>query len=192
MFALLKSRLVRWVIGICLSLLLSVMLIGVSAVLVLVGSFQAAPAAAAAGGVTAAGWSNPAVGRIVSPFGPRTSPCVGCSTFHEGDDIGASCNAPIHAAQGGVVTFAGWTSGYGNFIIIDSGAGLGTAYGHIVLGGIHVTVGQQVTAGQQIANVGSTGHSTGCHLHFEVRMNGKQVDPIPVMTAAGITLGVDQ
>ncbi|HXD60550.1 MAG TPA: M23 family metallopeptidase, partial [Lacisediminihabitans sp.] len=79
--------------------------------------------------------------------------------------------------------------GYGNYIRINHGGGLTTAYGHIVNGGILVSVGQSVSAGQQIARIGSTGESTGCHLHFETRPGGVATNPVPFMAARGITLG---
>jgi murein DD-endopeptidase MepM/ murein hydrolase activator NlpD len=88
------------------------------------------------------------------------------------------------------VVAAGPNGSYGNFVMIDHGGGVATAYGHVVDGGIRVAVGQTVAAGQPIALVGSTGASTGCHLHFEVRVNGVQIDPLPFMAARGVTLGV--
>jgi murein DD-endopeptidase MepM/ murein hydrolase activator NlpD len=84
---------------------------------------------------------------------------------------------------------AGPNGSYGNFVLIDHGGAVQTAYGHIRDGGIGVTVGQQVAAGQPIAQVGTTGASTGCHLHFEVRVNGVQIDPMPFLAARGVALG---
>ena len=117
------------------------------------------------------------------------APCSGCSSFHEGVDLGAGCGAPIYAAHAGTIAYAGLYGGYGNYIRINHGGGVTTAYGHIVNGGILVSSGQQVGAGQVIARVGSTGHSTGCHLHFEVRINGTPTDPVSYMSARGISLG---
>lgn len=144
-----------------------------------------------AGGVeiSSAGWARPAAGRITSPFGHRVSPCSGCSSYHQGTDIGASCNAPIYAASTGKVIYAGWNGGYGNFTLIDHGGGISTGYGHQPFGGILVHVGQFVSVGQQIGRVGTTGASTGCHLHFEVRINGSAIDAVPFMAARGIRLG---
>lgn len=142
-----------------------------------------------AGGGSSSGWVRPAGGHISSGFGYRVSPCKGCSSYHSGVDLAAGCNSPIYAASSGTVSYAGWSGGYGNFILINHGGGLSTGYGHIVDGGILVRVGQQVSAGQQIARVGSTGNSTGCHLHFETRPGGVATDPVPFMAARGVTLG---
>ena len=120
-------------------------------------------------GVSASGLIWPVNGPITSGFGPRWG------SFHEGIDIGAPCGTPIHAAASGTVIYAGWMDGYGNFVIIDHGNGLATAYGH--QSAIYVS-GGSVSQGQTIGAVGSTGHSTGCHLHFEVRVNGNPVDPL--------------
>jgi murein DD-endopeptidase MepM/ murein hydrolase activator NlpD len=114
------------------------------------------------------GW--PVSAPITSPFGWRWG------RMHEGIDLGAAYGAPIAAAGAGTVIYAGWLGGYGNLTVIDHGGGLATAYGH--QSQIAVTVGQQVARGQTIGYVGSTGHSTGPHLHFEVRVNGQAVDPL--------------
>ncbi|RDV46129.1 M23 family peptidase [Leifsonia sp. ku-ls] len=139
--------------------------------------------------LVANGWALPVRGPITDVFGPRPSRPAGAPLFHPGDDLGAACGTTIDAAAAGTVVRAGPFSGYGNFILIDHGGGVETAYGHIRDGGIGVTVGQQVAAGQPIAQVGSTGLSTGCHLHFEVRVNGLQIDPQPFMAARGVVLG---
>jgi murein DD-endopeptidase MepM/ murein hydrolase activator NlpD len=150
----------------------------------------AAAAAAAAGGpagqVGSSGWARPSAGSVVSSFGPRVAPCRGCSTFHQGVDLGAGCGAPIYAASSGVVNYAAWNGGYGNYVRIDHGS-VSTAYGHIVNGGTLVRVGQQVSAGQVIARVGTTGSSTGCHLHFEVH-NPSATNPVAFMRSVGIQL----
>lgn len=148
-----------------------------------------APSAPAAGTVASSGWALPARGPISSGFGPRVSPCSGCSSFHGGTDIAGGCGSPIYAASAGTISYAGRNGGYGNFILINHGGGLSTGYGHIVDGGILVRVGQSVSAGQQIARIGSTGNSTGCHLHFETREGGVAVNPVPFMAARGIRLG---
>ena len=120
--------------------------------------------------VSSSGFIWPASGPVTSPFGWRWG------RLHEGIDIGAAYGSPIHAAAAGTVIYCGWESGYGNFVVIDHGGNLATAYGH--QSSIAVTCGQRVEQGQTIGYVGSTGHSTGPHLHFEVRVNGNAVDPM--------------
>jgi len=113
---------------------------------------------------------------ITSPFGYRTDPVTGAQAFHAGLDLGAPCGTPIKAAGTGVVISAGFNSGgYGNMTLINHGGGMSTLYGH--QSSIIVSAGQNVTQGQVIGYVGSTGKSTGCHLHFEVRVDGNPVDP---------------
>jgi murein DD-endopeptidase MepM/ murein hydrolase activator NlpD len=120
---------------------------------------------------------RPVSGSITSSFGYRTDPVTGATAFHAGVDFGASCGTPIKAAGTGVVISAGFNSGgYGNMTLINHGAGLSTLYGH--QSSIIVSAGQSVSQGQVIGYVGSTGKSTGCHLHFEVRVNGNPVDPL--------------
>lgn len=113
---------------------------------------------------------NPTVGRFTSPFGPRWG------RFHYGIDIANSVGTDIKAADGGVVTRAGRAGSYGNLIIIDHQNGTSTRYAH--LSRIDVKVGQTVEQGQSIAKMGNTGRSTGPHLHFEVRVGGKAVNPL--------------
>jgi murein DD-endopeptidase MepM/ murein hydrolase activator NlpD len=113
---------------------------------------------------------------ITSPFGYRTDPITGVTTFHSGVDFGASCGTPIKAAGTGAIIFAAYDGGYGNATIINHGAGRATLYAHQSV--IAVSVGQVVQQGQVIGYVGTTGRSTGCHLHFEVRINGTPVDPM--------------
>jgi murein DD-endopeptidase MepM/ murein hydrolase activator NlpD len=141
------------------------------------------------GAPSSSGWVRPSGGHISSGYGTRVNPVDGGVRLHAGTDLAAGCNAPIVAASEGTVIFAGWSGGYGNFIIINHGGGLSTGYGHIVNGGTLVGVGQHVSAGQQIARVGSTGNSTGCHLHFETRPGGVAVDAVPFMRARGVQLG---
>ena len=119
------------------------------------------------------GW--PVTGVITSPFGWRRSPFGRSPEFHQGLDIGANMGTPVTAAASGTIISAGWYGGYGNYILIDHGGGMSTGYGH--LSRIYVANGQQVQRGQAIGAVGSTGASTGPHLHFEVRISGKPVDP---------------
>lgn len=117
----------------------------------------------------------PVSGTITSPFGYRRNPFGGGMEFHQGLDIAAPMGTTITSAASGTVISAGWYGGYGNYILIDHGGGMATGYGHCSQ--IFVSVGQQVQKGQAIGAVGSTGASTGPHVHFEVRINGKPVDP---------------
>ena len=138
--------------------------------------------------ISSQGWARPASGHVTSGYGARVPPTGGVSPFHRGTDIGASCNSPIYAAHTGTVSYAGWYGTYGNFILIQHEGGVSTGYAHIVNGGILVHSGQTVGVGHQIARVGSTGASTGCHLHFEVRVNGSAIDAVPFMRARGINI----
>ncbi len=117
----------------------------------------------------------PSVAEVSSSFGWRMHPILGYQKFHAGMDFGADYGSPIMAADRGVVIFAGWYGGYGNAVIIDHGNGLTTLYGHSEE--LYVVEGQTVQRGQAIAAVGSTGLSTGPHLHFEVRRDGEPIDP---------------
>lgn len=112
---------------------------------------------------------------ITSTFGTRVHPILGYRRFHAGIDFGAASGSPIWAADSGVVIFAGWYGGYGRAVIINHGEGITTLYGHASQ--VYVVEGQTVEQGQAIAAVGSTGLSTGPHLHFEVRQNGTPVNP---------------
>lgn len=149
----------------------------------------AASAQLGAGEISASGWARPSGGRITSSFGYRADPWGGGASYHLGVDLGAGCGAAIYAAHSGVITYAGWNGVYGNYIRIDHGGGVSTVYGHILNGGILVQYGNEVAVGQQIAKVGSTGGSTGCHLHYGVYINGVVKDPVPFMRNQGITLG---
>lgn len=120
--------------------------------------------------------SYPSVGPITSTFGWRVHPILGYNKFHSGVDFGAGYGTPIRAADTGTVIFAGWYGGYGNAVAIDHGKGIVTLYGHASQ--LYVQAGQVVQRGQAIAAVGSTGLSTGPHLHFEVRHNSYPVDPL--------------
>jgi murein DD-endopeptidase MepM/ murein hydrolase activator NlpD len=118
----------------------------------------------------------PVAGRITSGFGYRYHPVLHYRRLHTGVDIAAPTGTPIHAAGGGEVVFAGRRGGYGNAVIIDHGRGKATLYGH--MSSIAVRAGQVVNGGQTIGRVGSTGISTGPHLHYEVRINGTPVNPL--------------
>ena len=121
-------------------------------------------------------WPVPGQNQISSPFGPRRSPISGRQEHHTGIDIRSPQGRNIIAADAGVVTFSGYQNGFGNTVIIDHGDGISTLYAHNTQN--LVTRGQGVVAGQVIATIGSTGWSTGNHLHFEVRYNGSPVNPM--------------
>ncbi len=118
----------------------------------------------------------PANGWISSPFGVRRDPFTGRRRFHEGIDITNRIGAPVIAPADGIVTFAKRNGGYGKVIYISHGFGISTRYGH--LNKIYVKVGQHVQRGDLIGLIGNTGRSTGPHLHYEVRINNKPVNPI--------------
>lgn len=113
--------------------------------------------------------------RVTSEFGNRSSPTAGASTNHKGIDIGASEGSPIYAAASGTVTEAGYNSSRGNYVVISHGSGVSTVYMHC--SALYVSSGQSVTQGETIAAVGSTGISTGPHLHFGVIVDGSYVNP---------------
>lgn len=143
------------------------------------------------GAVAGSGWARPSSGVRTSGYGSRAVQCGAsyCSSgFHYGVDLSAGCGAGIYAASAGRVVYAGYNGGYGNYIKLDHGGGIGTGYGHIRPGGIFVGVGQWVRAGQLIASEGRTGNSFGCHLHFETYVNGFPVNPVPFMAARGISV----
>jgi murein DD-endopeptidase MepM/ murein hydrolase activator NlpD len=117
----------------------------------------------------------PVRGVVSSLFGSRADPISGTAKFHDGIDIAAPSGTPIKAAAAGKVIFSGRLAGYGNLVEVDHGNGLVTRYGHNEAN--LVSMGDEIAAGQAIALVGSTGRSTGAHLHFEVRRAGKPVNP---------------
>lgn len=121
------------------------------------------------------GQAGPRAYGVTSGFGMRTDPFDGVRRKHQGVDLAAPAGAPIRAAREGVVRFAGTSGGYGNLVVVDHGNGLETRYGHC--DALSVKPGDVVGAGQAMATVGSTGRSTGPHLHFEVRRGGVAEDP---------------
>jgi murein DD-endopeptidase MepM/ murein hydrolase activator NlpD len=135
------------------------------------------------GGELAAGTRlrMPVAGELTSGYGLRIHPITGAEQLHAGVDFAAPAGTPIWAAAAGTVIQAGWSSGYGNFTCLShgrsDGAGLSTCYAH--QSEILVAGGQPVAAGEVIGRVGSTGNSTGNHLHFEVRLDGSPTDPLP-------------
>ena len=114
-------------------------------------------------------------GETTSPYGWRIHPIFGTSKYHSGRDIGADYDDPVVAADDGLVIYSGWMGGYGNAVMIDHGSGIVTLYAHN--NSLNVSVGQTVSQGQTVAFAGSTGYSTGPHVHFEVRKDGETVDP---------------
>ncbi|HEY8187213.1 MAG TPA: M23 family metallopeptidase [Pyrinomonadaceae bacterium] len=126
-------------------------------------------------GYTPSVW--PVLGKLESGFGGRRNPFGGNSyEFHSGQDIDAATGDPVVAGASGKVTFVGWQNGYGQLVVIDHGGGLTTRYGH--LSHIDVAQGQMVERSQFIGRVGSTGRSTGPHLHYEIRINDEPVNPL--------------
>ena len=126
---------------------------------------------------------RPSQGYITSGFGTRADPFTGGRAHHLGIDLSARTGDPVLAAAGGVVSFAGVKSGYGNVVEVDHGNGYTTLYGHNSR--LIVRAGDIVRAGQQLAKAGSTGRSTGPHVHFEVHVNGRQVNPRQFLDKVG-------
>jgi murein DD-endopeptidase MepM/ murein hydrolase activator NlpD len=127
---------------------------------------------------------------ISSPFGVRIDPFQHVAAMHTGIDFRGEFGEPIHATANGTVTNAGWSGGYGNMVEIDHGNGLATRYGH--LSAIDVQIGQRIRTGQVIGRLGSTGRSTGPHLHYETRINGEAVDPDKFLIAGAKLFGLPQ
>lgn len=128
------------------------------------------------------------VARISSHFGNRKHPIQGYTKMHRGVDFSAPIGTPIYSAGDGVITEIGWRSGYGKFIQVKHSATLSTAYGHASRFAPNLKVGSRIKQGQTIAYVGTTGNSTGPHLHYEVRVNGKQVNPSSFKGSPGALL----
>ncbi|MEQ5774069.1 peptidoglycan DD-metalloendopeptidase family protein [Thalassospira sp. NFXS8] len=127
---------------------------------------------------------------VSSKFGKRKDPFNGKWSFHSGADLAAPMKTPIYATAPGVVSHAGWTGGYGKMVEIDHGNGLKTRYGHLMK--VLVKKGQKVKYQDMVALMGSTGRSTGSHVHYEVLVNGKQVDPIKFIKAGHYVFKVKQ
>ncbi|MDO4535476.1 MAG: peptidoglycan DD-metalloendopeptidase family protein [Clostridium perfringens] len=127
----------------------------------------------------ASGFIKPSGGAVTCYYGPRIHPVTGVYSTHTGVDFGASYGSAIVAAKSGVVTTATYNTAYGNMVIIDHGDGTSTLYAHA--SSFATSVGATVSQGQTIAYIGSTGYSTGPHLHFEIRINGQHVDPLPYL-----------
>lgn len=134
-------------------------------------------------GYTPSVW--PVVGKLESGFGGRRNPFGGSSyEFHTGQDIDAQWGDPVVAGATGKVTFVGWQNGYGQLVVIDHGGGLTTRYGH--LSHIDVAQGETVQRSQFIGRVGSTGRSTGPHLHYEIRINDEPVNPLQYLLTSAV------
>lgn len=161
---------------------------------------RAAEAAAAAGGggsgggmagqIGQSGWARPSGGRPTSRYGARATICENgyCTGYHYGTDMATGCGAGVFAASAGRVAYAGTYGAFGQHVRIDHGGGILTAYSHLQQGGILVSYGQQVAAGQLVAREGNSGLSRGCHLHFEVWRNGQRINPEPFMSERGISI----
>ncbi|MEI7474746.1 MAG: peptidoglycan DD-metalloendopeptidase family protein [bacterium] len=131
-------------------------------------------------GVVTGGFLKPIAGILTSPYGPRRHPIFGTRSFHRGVDLAAGYGAPVKASNSGVVIFTGWYGGYGKVVIINHGNVKGrstsTLYAH--LSSFSTSAGQKVSKGEVIAREGTTGYSTGPHLHFEVRLDGSTTNPL--------------
>ena len=142
--------------------------------------YTSSPSVPQTGGSTSGAWMMwPTYTKyLTSTYGPRTNPVTGIFTTHDGVDIGASYGTSIWTAAGGTVVYAGWNGGYGNCVMINHGNGYTTLYGH--MSQIAVSNGQTVSMGQVVGYVGSTGNSTGPHLHFEIRASStaQTLDPM--------------
>ena len=141
------------------------------------------------GQISSQGWARPTGGYISSHFGNRIHPIYGMVRFHAGIDLAHACGNPVYAAREGRVSYAGWLGTGGNFIRITHDDGVTTGYMHLQSGSMYVNFGEGVQTGQLIARVGTTGGSTGCHLHFETRRDWDPVDPYYFMGDRGVKLG---
>ena len=189
-----RSRTGRRVILVLLVLVLSAVL----APFLLTGAAVAGVSIVATAGSTGGGepggpitvsgdWAIPLSSySFTSGYGPRE--CDGCSKFHEGVDLASSCGDVVHSASSGVVISAGPYQRYGNTVRVDHGGGVSTLYAHMMWGSLRVEAGQTVEAGTPLGLEGNTGQSFGCHVHFEVRLNGAPVNPAPFMAARGLPL----
>src|SRR3954451_23243626 len=128
---------------------------------------------------------------FTSGFGTRSDPFHAGAAFHPGIDLAGTYGTPIYATADGTVMHAGWNSGgYGNLVEVDHGRGITTRYGH--MSAILVSPGDHITRGQQVGRMGSTGRSTGNHLHYEVRIDGRAVNPIPFMKSTDYVLAMQR
>ena len=134
-------------------------------------------------------WARPSSGFISSAYGPRIHPINRVIAYHRGIDLATPCGRGVYAARDGVVSYSGWRGGFGEFIRLNHEDGVTTGYAHLQSGSRFVQYGQRVQTGQLIALIGTTGASTGCHLHFETRINMESTDPFVFMSNRGVRLG---
>jgi murein DD-endopeptidase MepM/ murein hydrolase activator NlpD len=133
----------------------------------------------------------PVEGTLEGGFGGRRNPFGGGGyEFHSGQDIEAAWGAPVVSGAAGRVSFVGWQNGYGQLVTVDHGGGLTTRYGH--LSHIDVAMDQAVSRGQLLGKVGSTGRSTGPHLHYEVRINDEAVNPLPYLLLSARNASIER
>lgn len=160
-----------------------------AAILAAFGAENSNCQAGPAGEVNAQGWASPIDGVVGSPYGPRDALCTNgyCTGgFHNGQDFEAPAGTPIYAVRGGTVSAAGPNASFGNWIVIDHGSGISSVYAHMYGDGVFVRTGDRVSAGQNIGAVGCSGVCTGPHLHFEIRVNGERINPMPFLKQVGL------
>jgi murein DD-endopeptidase MepM/ murein hydrolase activator NlpD len=141
------------------------------------------------GQISSSGWARPSGGYVSSHFGPRIHPIYGVARMHNGIDLATPCGRPVYAARAGRVSYSGWLGTAGNFIRLTHEDGFTTGYAHLQNGSLYVQLGKTVATGQLIGRIGTTGGSTGCHLHLETRKNMVAQDPYPFFVNRGIRLG---
>ena len=185
------GKILLYLVAIALAALLALPAV----IMILVTVTNSSPASAAlpavgAGPVVVGEWGSPMAGYdLRRGFGWNpVNGCTFCSKDHKGQDMGSGCGSPIYSAGPGTVTAAGDSGGFGTAVTVDHGGGVTTLYAHMTEGSTKVAAGETVAAGTVIGAEGSTGNSTGCHLHFETRENGQAIDPAPFMRERGITL----
>lgn len=161
------------------------------AILASSGTSPENPGGPGEGPIVVGEWAYPYVGDYFKGRGYGYNPvegCSYCSSDHKGYDMSQGCGSQIYAAGPGRVTVAGSHYGWGNTVMVDHGGGVETLYGHTQWGSIRVQSGQQVVAGTPLGLEGNTGKSFGCHLHFEVRIDGTAIPPESFMAARGLPL----
>lgn len=139
--------------------------------------------------ISSQGWARPSSGYISSAYGNRIHPIYGTVRFHAGIDLATPCGRGVYAIRDGMVSYSGWLGTLGNFVRLNHEDGVTSGYAHMQNGSLYVSIGQRVQTGQLIGLIGSTGASTGCHLHFETRVNMEPRDPYDFMGNRGVRLG---